>query len=115
MLDNALIHLFPCNILFHLCFVFIGCISSISFNLTEPPEILSNIKPQSVDKGDTLKVKVPFSGTGPFDFKLKKNGREVPDSGRVKITPFDDYVVMQIKGESAVVIWLLPGQHHTHN
>jgi len=52
-----------------------------------------------VDKGDTLKVKVPFNGKGPFDYKLKKNGRDIPiDGDRVKLVPFDDYMVLQIKG-----------------
>ena len=47
-----------------------------------------------------MKVKIPFDGTGPFDFKVKKNGREVPLSGdRIKFTPYDDYAILQIKGE----------------
>ena len=53
-----------------------------------------------MDKGETLKVKIPFSGTGPFSFKLKKGNREIPDSDRVKLIPFEDYVVLQIKGIS---------------
>jgi len=52
----------------------------------------------AVDKGETLKVKIPFSGTGPFSFKLKKGNREIPDNDRVKLIPFEDYVILQIKG-----------------
>jgi hypothetical protein len=52
-----------------------------------------------VDKGDTLKLKIPFSGDGPFDFELKKDNRHIPiDGDRVKLIPFDDYVILQIKG-----------------
>ena len=56
------------------------------------------MRDQNVDKGETLKVKIPFSGTGPFDFKLRKDGREVPLSDKVKLTPMDDCVIVQIKG-----------------
>lgn len=45
-------------------------------------------------------MKIPFSGTGPFDFTLKKGNRKVPESDRVKIIPYDDYVIVQIKGSS---------------
>ena len=58
----------------------------------------SDQREHSVDKGETLKVKIPFAGTGPFSFKLKKGNREIPDSDRVKLIPFEDYVVLQIKG-----------------
>jgi len=57
------------------------------------------LKEQAVEKGDTLKVKIPFTGTGPFSFKLKKDNRDVPDGNdRVKLIPYDGYVILQIKG-----------------
>jgi hypothetical protein len=56
------------------------------------------MKDQSVELGEMLKVKIPFSGSGPMDFVLKKNGRAVPANDRVKLVQFDDYVVLQIKG-----------------
>jgi len=63
-----------------------------------PPHLEKELREQSVDKGETLKLKIPFSGTGPFNFKLRKDGREIPDSNdKVKIIPFDDYVILQIK------------------
>lgn len=68
------------------------------------PQMESEQREHAVDKGETLKVKIPFSGTGPFSFKLKKGSREIPDSDRVKLIPFEDYVVLQIKGKQ-----LLPG------
>ncbi len=64
-----------------------------------PPTFDRDIKDQSVDKGDSLKLKIPFTGKGPFNFKLKKNNREVPDNNRIKFTPYDDYIILQIKGE----------------
>lgn len=57
------------------------------------------MKDQGVDQGDTLKLKIPFHGEGPMDFQLKKDNREIPiDGDRVKLIPFDDYVILQIKG-----------------
>ncbi len=67
--------------------------------LAEKPEFDRDIRDQKVDKGDTLKLKIPFTGTGPFDFKLRKNNREIPaNHPRIKLIPFDDYVIVQIKG-----------------
>jgi len=63
-----------------------------------PPQMEKELREQQVNKGETLKLKIPFSGTGPFSFKLKKDNREVSDSNdRVKLIPFDDYVILQIK------------------
>jgi serine/threonine protein kinase/predicted RNA-binding protein with TRAM domain len=63
-----------------------------------PPQVEKELREQQVEQGETLKLKIPFSGTGPFSFKLKKDNREVPSGdNRVKIIPFDDYVILQIK------------------
>ena len=69
---------------------------------TAAPQVEPEQREHAVDKGETLKVKIPFSGTGPFSFKLKKGTREVPDNDRVKLIPFEDYVVLQIKGRPVV-------------
>ena len=66
-----------------------------------PPQLERELREQAVDKGETLKLKIPYSGTGPFSFKLRKDGREIPDSNdRVKIIPFDGYVILQIRDEN---------------
>jgi len=70
--------------------------------VTAAPQVESEQREHAVDKGETLKVKIPFIGTGPFSFKLKKGNRELPDSDRVKLIPFEDYVVLQIKGTPCV-------------
>jgi len=67
-------------------------------SVTAAPQVESEQREHSVEKGETLKVKIPFAGTGPFSFKLKKGSRELPDSDRVKLIPFEDYVILQIKG-----------------
>jgi predicted molibdopterin-dependent oxidoreductase YjgC len=62
-------------------------------------QIESEIREQSVEKTETLKLKIPYSGVGPFEFKLKKNNREVPESNdRVKVIQMEDYVILQIRG-----------------
>ncbi|ESO03551.1 hypothetical protein HELRODRAFT_191869 [Helobdella robusta] len=63
-----------------------------------PPKIDGDIREQSVDKGDTFKLKIPFHGTGPFSYKLRRDNKEIPDGhDRVKIIPYDGYVVLQIR------------------
>lgn len=70
-----------------------------SFSLPpDPPKFEKDIKDQKVEVGEQLKIKIPYSGSGPFDVKLKKDNRDVPESNRIKITPFDDYLILVIKG-----------------
>ena len=52
-----------------------------------------------------MKLKIPFSGTGPFDFTLKKGNRRIPESDRVRVIPYDDYVIVQIKGKCKIFIF----------
>lgn len=66
--------------------------------LPDPPKFEKDIKDQKVEVGEQLKIKIPYSGSGPFDVKLKKDNRDVPESNRIKITPFDDYLILVIKG-----------------
>ncbi|XP_074660014.1 twitchin-like [Tubulanus polymorphus] len=72
--------------------------SSAKLTVQKPPQIEKLPRPdQTVDEGDSLKIKIPFSGTGPFDVKLKKNGKEIPDNARLKCQCFDDYAVLTLK------------------
>ncbi|XP_041366543.1 twitchin-like isoform X3 [Gigantopelta aegis] len=62
-----------------------------------PPKLEKDIKDQQVQKGDQFKIKIPFSGTGPFEFKVKKNNKDLLENDRIKISTFDDYVTLIIK------------------
>jgi len=74
---------------------------SIHLHTTGAPQVEPELREQSVDKGETLKLKIPFYGIGPFEFKLRKNNRQVPENDdRVKIIQMEDYVILQIKGIS---------------
>ena len=73
--------------------------SLLGGSLAAIAQIESEIREQSVEKTETLKLKIPYSGVGPFEFKLKKNNREVPESNdRVKVIQMEDYVILQIRG-----------------
>ena len=85
-----------------------GNLSPIVFGVSVPPRMDKEIRDQKVDKGEQFKIKVPFSGTGPFEFKVKANGKELKDGDRIKISPFDDYVTLAIKGTVlCCASWLL--------
>lgn len=49
---------------------------------------------------DQFKIKIPFSGSGPLEVKIKKDGKDLVEDDRLKISVFDDYVVLMIKGKS---------------
>ena len=59
-------------------------------------------------RGEPFKVKIPLSGDGPFDVVVKKNNKELPvtESSRMKISPFDDFCTIQLKGNYAVFVHL---------
>lgn len=64
-----------------------------------------------MELGEQLKIKIPYSGTGPFDVKLRKDNHDVPESDRVKMTPFDDYMILIIKGNSLFTQILFISNH----
>lgn len=77
----------------------------IHFNvlcLPAPPRMEKSLPDKQVELGDQFKLKIPFSGTGPFEISVLKNGRELKEDARVKVTEFDDYVVLVFKGEYIV-------------
>ena len=71
---------------------------NLIFFSSEPPKFGKEIRDQQVELGEQFKIKIPFTGTGPFDVKIKKNGRDLVENGRVKILAFDEYVTLTING-----------------
>lgn len=65
-----------------------------------PPKLPREPEEQRVPLGDTLKVKIPISGKGPFSFKIKKNDQPLEDSDRVRVQEYDDYIVVTIPGKT---------------
>lgn len=73
---------------------------SVSFSA--PPKLMREPDEQRVQLGDTLKVKIPISGKGPFNFKVKKGDQPLTDNDRLKIQEFDDYILLTLSGKSVV-------------
>jgi len=71
------------------------CVLIIEF-LLAPPKLSREPEEQRVTLGDTLKVKIPISGKGPYSFKVKKDDQSLPDSDRVRVQEFDDYILVTI-------------------
>ncbi|CAF1402962.1 unnamed protein product, partial [Adineta steineri] len=67
-----------------------------NFHVKTPPKIPREPDEQRVSLGDTLKVKIPINGKGPFTFKLKKDDQSLIDDDRVRIQEYDDYIAVTI-------------------
>ena len=48
-------------------------------------------------EGDNTKIKLHYSGDQPMDVKLLHDGVPVVESGHIKYTVFDDYLIIFIK------------------
>ena len=73
-----------------------GDTAVVKLKAQAPPTFDRDLRDQEVDKGEMLKLKIPFTGSGPISAKLRKSGLDVPDNSRIKVTAFDDYVIVQI-------------------
>ena len=52
---------------------------------------------QYVDAGENFKLKLPLIGKGPFSYKLKRNGVDIPDSeNRFKINDLDGTLIISL-------------------
>ncbi|XP_014665457.1 PREDICTED: twitchin-like isoform X3 [Priapulus caudatus] len=71
--------------------------TSCKFTVQAPPRLGSEPDDQLVPEGDTHKVRVNFSGDGPFTVRLFKDGKEVPENDSVKVVPFDDFANITFK------------------
>ncbi|GAA49621.1 twitchin, partial [Clonorchis sinensis] len=61
------------------------------------PRPLSNVDDKVASEGDLIKIKVPYLGRGNIELKLKRDGREVPESNRVKLVDLDGIATVQLK------------------
>ena len=60
---------------------------------------MANIPDQVAEVGDTIKLKIPFNGKGNIKVSLKKDNKDLPESDKVKITEFDGFITIQLKGK----------------
>ena len=70
----------------------------ISSACLTPPKLPREPAEQRFQLGDTLKVKIPISGKGPYTFKVKKDDQSPVDNDRVRIQEHDDHIVVTIPG-----------------
>ncbi|CAH8526186.1 unnamed protein product [Heterobilharzia americana] len=70
---------------------------SAPFEVLGIPKVLGDINDKVASEGDLIKIKVPYSGRGSITLKLKCNGREVPESDRVKLMDLDGTASIQLK------------------
>ncbi|XP_072021853.1 twitchin-like isoform X7 [Amphiura filiformis] len=61
------------------------------------PEISRSPNDITVEASNPFKVKIPFKGTGNIAAKCLKNGEPIHENDRVKLTVFDDYVLLNVK------------------
>jgi hypothetical protein len=63
-----------------------------------PPKLTREPEDQRIPLGETLKVKIPITGKGPFTFKVKKDDQSLPDDDRVRVQEYDDFIIVTIPG-----------------
>ena len=80
--------------------------SFFSLYLSAPPRLEREPRDLAVDLGDQIKAKVGFSGRGPFEFKVLRDGRQVHLNDRIKVNAFDDYVVLVVNGMCVLPIYI---------
>ncbi len=67
-------------------------------NFLAPPKFHREPDEQRIPLGDTLKVKIPMNGKGPFTFKVKKDDQPLAGNNQVRVQEYDDYIVLTIRG-----------------
>jgi hypothetical protein len=63
-----------------------------------PPKLTREPDEQRVQLGDTLKVKIPIIGKGPFSFKVKRDDDALVNSDHMRIQEYDDHILVTISG-----------------
>ena len=81
-------------------------LKGLNLYITAPPRIEKDLRDQQIEAGDAFKLKIPFSGDGPFEVKVKKDNKDVPENDRIKISVFDDFATIAIKGKNMVIIFI---------
>uniref|UniRef100_A0A5K3EN24 non-specific serine/threonine protein kinase n=1 Tax=Mesocestoides corti TaxID=53468 RepID=A0A5K3EN24_MESCO len=61
------------------------------------PQVFGDVPERTVEEGDLVKFKVPYTARGNVKLKLYKDGREVPESKAVKLMDLDGVASVQMK------------------
>ncbi|XP_052800015.1 twitchin-like isoform X4 [Mya arenaria] len=71
--------------------------SSCDFKVLSPPRIDKDVRDQNLQAGEPWKLKLPLSGDGPFEVKVKKDNKDVPESDNFRIQVYDDFCTISLK------------------
>ncbi|CDS41841.2 expressed conserved protein [Echinococcus multilocularis] len=61
------------------------------------PRVQDEVPERTAEEGDLVKFKVPYTATGNISLKLRKDGRDVPESSTVKLMDLDGVASVQFK------------------
>jgi len=73
------------------------CYTTARVRIGAPPRIDRIPGELYLPEKENTKIKIVYSGDQPMDFKLSKDGVEIKETTRIKITIFDEYIVIFIK------------------
>lgn len=68
------------------------------------PRVNGEVPERTAEEGDLVKFKVPYTGKGNISLKLRKDGREVPESSTVKLMDLDGVASVQLKGGCSCIL-----------
>lgn len=77
-----------------------------------PPKVLGDVPERTAAEGDLVKFKVPYSARGNTSLKLRKDGRDVPESREIKLMDLDGVASVQFKGKISATLEFLCGYTH---
>ena len=71
--------------------------SNCRLKVGAPPKIEYMPKELHLPEGDNSKIKIKWSGDLPVDIEIVKNGQKVTESGKFKITTFDEFLIIFLR------------------
>ena len=71
--------------------------TSARIKIGNPPRIDRIPGDLYLPEGENTKIKIFYSGDQPMDIKITKDGQELVENIRIKITIFDEYIVIYLK------------------
>ena len=71
--------------------------SNCRLKVGAPPKIEYMPKELHLPEGDNSKIKIKWSGDLPVDIEVVKNGQKVTESGKFKITTFDEFLIIFLR------------------
>lgn len=74
-----------------------NCSTNARIRIGAPPRIDRCPNELYLPEGENTKIKIVYTGDQPMDLIITKDGVEIKENNRIKVTIFDDYFVIFIK------------------